>query len=129
LVALAEALVIATPIYKASYTGVLKTFLDLLPQLALAGKTVLPLATGGTIAHVLAIDYGLRPVLASLGAAHIVNGLFVLDKLLENEGTGLVIEAEIGQRLDAVVDDFARSVERHHGPSRLAGTVTALASA
>ncbi len=116
LVALADAVVIATPVYKAAYTGVLKAFLDLLPQFGLAGKTVLPLATGGTIAHVLAIDYGLRPVLASLGALHIVNGLFVLDKLLESSDTGLKIEADIGKRLDGVVDEFALSVERHGRP-------------
>jgi FMN reductase len=112
LVASADAVVIATPVYKAAYTGVLKAFLDLLPQFGLTGKTVLPLATGGTIAHVLAIDYGLRPVLVSLGAQHIVNGLFVLDKLLEHSDTGLKIEADIGKRLDGVVDDFVASLER-----------------
>jgi pyruvate-ferredoxin/flavodoxin oxidoreductase len=45
-------------------------FLDLLPQLGLTGKAVLPLAVGGSIAHVLAIDYGLRPVLCSMAAEH-----------------------------------------------------------
>ncbi|MEG1054165.1 MAG: NAD(P)H-dependent oxidoreductase, partial [Janthinobacterium sp.] len=53
-VADADAIVIATPIYKASYTGLLKAFLDLLPQDGLAGKLVLPLATGGGHAHTLA---------------------------------------------------------------------------
>src|SRR5256885_12419558 len=43
-----RSVVVATPIYKASYSGVLKSFLDLLPQFGLAGKVVLPLATGGT---------------------------------------------------------------------------------
>ncbi|MFF8941890.1 FAD-binding protein [Streptomyces sp. NPDC014864] len=46
-------------------------------------KTVLPLATGGTTAHVLAIAYALRPVLASMGPAHITPGWFVLDRHLE----------------------------------------------
>lgn len=67
----ADGIVIATPVYKAAYSGVLKALLDLLPQYALTGKTVLPLATGGTTAHVLAIDYALRPVLSSMGARHI----------------------------------------------------------
>ena len=53
----ASGVIIATPIYKAAYTGVLKAFLDLLPQKALAGKVILPLATGGTIAHLLSIEY------------------------------------------------------------------------
>jgi FMN reductase len=108
----ADALVITTPIYKASYTGVLKAFLDLLPQFALTGKVVLPLATGGTIAHVLALDYALRPVLVALGAQHVVNGLFILDKTLAVSDRGLAIDADVEQRLTTIVADFAASVQR-----------------
>lgn len=72
----ARVLVIATPVYKAAYSGVLKVFLDLLPQTALKGKTVLPLATGGSPHHMLALDYALRPVLQSLGAKHILPGIY-----------------------------------------------------
>ncbi|GAA1163691.1 NADPH-dependent FMN reductase [Streptomyces hebeiensis] len=82
----AEGIVIGTPIYKAAYSGLLKTLLDLLPQDALSGKTVLPLATGGSTAHVLALDYALRPVLASMGAAHIVPGRFTLDRDITVDG-------------------------------------------
>src|SRR4051812_13068383 len=73
----ADAIVIATPIFQAAYSGLLKAFLDVLPQFAFAGKAVLPLATGGSLAHVLALDYGLRPVLQSMGARHIVQSYFV----------------------------------------------------
>ncbi len=90
----ADALVVATPIYKASYSGLLKAFLDLLPQGALAGKVVLPLATGGTIAHLLAIDYSLRPVLASLGARHVTAGRFVLDVHIDHTSGGPVLVDE-----------------------------------
>lgn len=75
--AAADAVVIATPIFKASFSGLLKTFLDVLPQFAFAGKAVLPIATGGSLAHVLALDYALRPVLQSMGARHIVQSHFV----------------------------------------------------
>jgi NADPH-dependent FMN reductase len=44
-------LIIATPIFKASYSGLLKVFLDLLPQFVLAGKAILPIATGGSVHH------------------------------------------------------------------------------
>jgi FMN reductase len=71
--------VVATPVYKASFSGLLKTLLDLLPQRALAGKVVFPLATGGTLAHVLVLDYALRPVLTALGSPVIVQGHFLLD--------------------------------------------------
>ena len=56
--------IVATPIYKAAYSGLLKVFLDLLPAEALRGKTVLPLASGGSVAHLLALDYALKPVLS-----------------------------------------------------------------
>ena len=74
----ADAVVVSTPVYKAAYGGLLKTFLDLLPQFALRGKVVLPVATGGTPAHVLVVDYALRPVLASLSPSSITPGWFVL---------------------------------------------------
>ena len=113
-----------TPVYKASYTGVLKTFLDLLPQFGLAGKVVLPLVTGGSLAHVLVIDYAFRPVLISLGAQHVVTGLFLHDKLLERrEGGGLQIADEIRDRLDAVVADFVASLRRHDGAGEVASAV------
>src|SRR6478735_11362482 len=75
----ADVVVIATPVYKAAYSGVLKVFLDLLPQSALKGKTVLPLATGGSPHHMLALDYALRPVLQSLSARHILPGVYATD--------------------------------------------------
>src|SRR6188768_702292 len=62
-VRVSSGVVFATPVYKAAYSGLLKTFIDIFPQFGLRGKVVLPLALGGTPAHVLAIDYGLRPVL------------------------------------------------------------------
>ena len=95
----ADGLIIATPIFKASYSGLLKVFLDLLPQFALAGKAILPIATGGSVGHLLALDYGLRPVLQSMGARHIVQSLFVPetetrvvdDKLTFGEQTEIIL--------------------------------------
>jgi FMN reductase len=104
----ADGVVIGTPVYKAAYSGLLKSLLDLLPQNALAGKTVLPLATGGTTAHVLAIDYALRPVLSSMGAAHIVQGWFVLDRHITVLDEGRVaVEPGTREALDQVVDQFS----------------------
>jgi FMN reductase len=90
----ADGLIVATPIYKAAYSGLLKVFLDLLPQRALEGKVVLPLATGGTVAHLLAIDYSLRPVLVSLGAGHITAGRFVLDQHIDHRSGGPLLVDE-----------------------------------
>lgn len=103
-VAAADVLVVATPVYKAAYSGVLKVFLDLLSQTALAGKTVLPLATGGSPNHMLALDYALRPVLQSLGAKHILPGIYATDAQVTLDAEGAhVIDADIGARLDQAV--------------------------
>ncbi|MDG4764736.1 NADPH-dependent FMN reductase [Solwaraspora sp. WMMD406] len=115
-VAAADGLVIATPVYKAAYSGVLKSLLDLLPQFALAGKVVLPLATGGTLAHVLALDYALRPVLSSMGADHIVAGYFLPEQALGPVVAGGVrVEPAARARLDEVVDGFLAALDRR-GP-------------
>lgn len=106
-VAAASVLVVATPVYKAAYSGVLKVFLDLLPQTALKGKTVLPLATGGSPHHMLALDYALRPVLQSLGARHILPGIYATDAqvVLTPEGA-YHVGAEISARLDDAVEQL-----------------------
>ncbi|TDT38832.1 FMN reductase [Streptomyces sp. BK208] len=111
LFARADGVVVGTPVYKASYSGVLKALLDLLPQYALTGKTVLPLATGGSTAHVLAIDYALRPVLNSMGAAHVVQGWFTLDRdITAHEDGTVTVAPETAQALAQVVDQFSAAL-------------------
>ncbi|MFJ5557197.1 NADPH-dependent FMN reductase [Streptomyces sp. NPDC093250] len=107
-----DGVVIGTPVYKAAYSGLLKSLLDLLPRYGLAGKTILPLATGGTTAHVLAIDYALRPVLSSMGAAHIVQGWFTLDKdiTVGDDGT-LTVTQGAAEALAQVVDQFSDALD------------------
>jgi FMN reductase len=65
----ASVLVLATPVYKGSYTGLLKSFLDVLPHLALAGSVVVPVTISAAPSHKLLADLHLRPVLAELGAS------------------------------------------------------------
>jgi FMN reductase len=84
--AAADIVIVGTPIYKAAYSGILKAFLDLLPANALEGKTVLPLASGGSLAHLLALEYALKPVLAALGARDFLDTVFVTDAQLQSQG-------------------------------------------
>ena len=106
-VAHARALVVATPVYKAAYSGVLKVFLDLLPQTAFKGKVVLPIATGGSPHHMLALDYALRPVLQSLGAKHILPGLYASDSQIQRNADGQYQPGEeIQKRLDEAVSSL-----------------------
>jgi len=109
----ARAVVIATPVYKAAYSGVLKVFLDLLPQTALRHKVVLPIATGGSPNHMLALDYALRPVLQSLAARHILPGVYATDSqvTLFPEGSRH-LSVEIGERLDDAVATLLHEIQR-----------------
>jgi FMN reductase len=79
LVAGARAVVVGTPIYKASLTGMLKAFLDLLPHEALKGKVALPVGTGAAAAHSLTIEHSLAPLLFALGADAVVRGQYFID--------------------------------------------------
>lgn len=72
--------VVASPTYKASYTGLLKLFLDRIGTGALASVTAVPLMLGGDMRHSLAPEVFLKPVLAELGASCPVPGLFVPEK-------------------------------------------------
>jgi FMN reductase len=99
-VAAANGIVVSTPIYKASFSGGLKALLDILPQDALLGKSVLPLASAGTLSHLLAIDYGLKPVLSVLGARAIEQGVFAIDSQFEKTEVGYRPNEELIERLD-----------------------------
>jgi FMN reductase len=106
-VAQANVVIVATPVYKAAYSGLLKVFLDVLPQDAFKGKTVLPLATGGSANHMLAVDYALRPVLQSLGARHVLQSIFATDAQITLSAQGAYhLAPDISKRLDHAVDQL-----------------------
>jgi FMN reductase len=106
----ASGIVVATPIFKAAYSGLLKCMLDILPQFGLAGKAILPIATGGSVAHVLALDYGLRPVLQSMGARHIVQSHFIPEKDVTVQGDGVVLDPATALPLGEAVHHFKASL-------------------
>jgi FMN reductase len=107
----AAGIVLVTPVYNAAYSGVLKAFLDILPQFGLRGKVALPLAVGGTVAHMLVIDYALRPVLASMGTPYIVGGVFLLDKWISGHDSGeLIIDQQVAGRLQQSLHELGRVV-------------------
>lgn len=98
-VAAAEVVVLATPLYKVAYSGLLKCFLDLLPRDAFAGKWVWPLATGGSAAHLLAIDHALRPVLDSLGARRLLRTVFATDAQVSADAVSDEIQSRLAGAL------------------------------
>ncbi|MBJ7330989.1 MAG: NAD(P)H-dependent oxidoreductase [Solirubrobacteraceae bacterium] len=77
----ADVLVVASPTYKATYSGLLKAFLDRVGTGALTGSAV-PVLLGGAPNHTLAVDTHFTPLLQELGAATPTRGLFVLESEL-----------------------------------------------
>lgn len=73
-------IICASPTFKATYTGLLKLFLDQIPSDGLAGITAFPVMLGAGPAHLLAPDLLLKPVLVELGAICPAVGLYLIDK-------------------------------------------------
>src|SRR5690606_10856829 len=82
LVTESDAVIIASPVYKASYTGVLKSYLDLLPHKALNNKVAMPVFVAGAQSHLLAIDYSLKPVLAAMGCRQYAKNIYDTDAMI-----------------------------------------------
>ncbi|MCG5042875.1 NADPH-dependent FMN reductase [Enterobacteriaceae bacterium 155047] len=108
----ADGLIVATPVYKASFSGALKTLLDLLPERALEQKVVLPLATGGTVAHLLAVDYALKPVLSALKAQEILHGVFADDSQVIDYQHKPQFTPNLQHRLDTALETFWQALHR-----------------
>lgn len=79
-IAQSDVVVFASPTYKATYTGLLKLFLDQFPSDGLAGVLGFPLMLGAGPAHAMAPDLLLKPVLVELGAVCPAVGLYLIDK-------------------------------------------------
>ncbi len=96
--------VVASPTYKAGYTGLLKSFLDWFGTTDLDGVTVVPVMVGAGLQHALSVEVHLRPVLVELGATMPTRGLYVVEDELDSLDQvvgGWLIEA--GPRLRAAV--------------------------
>jgi FMN reductase len=98
--------VVASPTYKASYTGILKSFLDWFSTTDLLGVTVVPVMTGAGAHHALAVEVHLRPVLVELGATLPTRGLYV------TEGELADADVTITTWLDAAGAQLRRAVTR-----------------
>ncbi|UJL47689.1 NADPH-dependent FMN reductase [Virgibacillus sp. NKC19-16] len=107
----AKGIIVGSPVYKGAYSGVLKALLDILPQDVLKHKPVLPLMTGGSPSHLLAIEYALKPVLATL-KGHNLKGLYLLDSQIDKQQENPIIDADILQRTKKQLQYFIEIVNR-----------------
>ncbi|OIK12686.1 NADPH-dependent FMN reductase [Bacillus sp. MUM 13] len=108
----ADGVIIGSPVYKASYTGVLKSLIDLLPEGAFKNKPVLPIMVGGSMAHLLAIDYSLKPLIAILKGQPI-QGLYFIDKQIDKTDENMPLkDEELIERLNNQLEQFEEAVHK-----------------
>ncbi|MFC1416334.1 FMN reductase [Streptacidiphilus cavernicola] len=82
----ADALIAVTPVFSGSYSGLFKSFFDVIDNTALAGKPVLIAATGGTARHSLVLDYALRPLFSYLRAVVVPTGVYAASEDWGSDG-------------------------------------------
>ncbi|NYV76567.1 CE1759 family FMN reductase [Streptomyces sp. UH6] len=96
-VAEADGLIVVTPVFSASYSGLFKAFFDVLDRGALDGKPVLIAATGGSARHSLVLDHALRPLFSHLKAVVVPTGVYAASEDWGAEGLPERIERAAGQ--------------------------------
>jgi len=101
----ADLLVIGSPTYKGSYTGLFKHLLDLLDPATLAGKPIILTATGGSDRHALIIEHQLRPLFGFFAAHTAPTGIYATDRDFEN---GRITSAQVRQRIDQSIVEAGR---------------------
>jgi FMN reductase len=104
----ADALIAVSPIFNASYSGLFKSFFDVLGKDALADKPVLIAATGGTARHSLALDHALRPLFGYLRAVTVPTSVFAAGE----DWGGDESEGQLRGRINRAAAELAREIER-----------------
>jgi FMN reductase len=103
----ADGLVAVTPVFTGSYSGLFKSFFDVLDNTALTGTPVLVGATAGTARHSLVLDHELRPLFSYLRAVVVPTGVFAA---AEDWGAGDATTSGLPERVTRAADEFAALV-------------------
>ncbi|MFD5014708.1 FMN reductase [Streptomyces chartreusis] len=93
----ADGLIVVTPVFSASYSGLFKSFFDVIEKDALAGLPVLIAATGGTARHSLVLEHALRPLFAHLRAVVVPTGVYAASEDWGAEGLNGRIDRAAGE--------------------------------
>lgn len=109
----ADGLVVVTPVFSASYSGLFKTFFDVLEAGTLEGKPVLVAATAGTARHSLVLDHALRPLFAYLRAIVVPTGVFAATDDFGDTGLQSRIDQAAGE-LAALAGKVQSTGTAHH---------------
>jgi FMN reductase len=101
----ADALIAVTPVFSASYSGLFKSFFDVLDPESLTGTPVLVAATAGTARHSLVLDHALRPLFSYLRATIVPTGVFAATEDFGNTAAG-----PLDERIERAAKELATLV-------------------
>lgn len=104
----ADAVIAVTPIFSSSYSGLFKSFFDILEPRTLAGKPVLIAATGGTARHSLALEYAVRPLFAYLQSVVVPTSVFAAS---EDWGSTGGTHGDLAVRITRAAGELAETIE------------------
>jgi FMN reductase len=102
-----DLVVVGSPTYKGSFTGLLKLFLDVIPHRGLEGTVAVPVMLGAAPVHALAVETALRPVLSELGAS-VPSSLFLVESAYDDPAT----YAAWGERTRPLVHALVSALDR-----------------
>jgi len=102
-IANADALVVGSPVYKGTYTGLFKHLFDLIDPKALKDKPIVLTATGGSERHALVVDHGLRPLFAFFSADILSTGIYATEPDFVDY---LPASVNLRARIERVVDEL-----------------------
>ncbi|WP_433889940.1 FMN reductase [Streptomyces sp. CA-111067] len=112
-VAAADALIAVTPVFTGSYSGLFKSFFDVIDKDALAGTPVLIAATGGTARHSLMLDHAMRPLFGYLRAVVVPTGVYAA-----SEDWGAAGDDALAVRIDRAAAELASLLDGRPGRAR-----------
>jgi FMN reductase len=107
-VAAADGVIAVTPVFSASYSGLFKSFIDVLDREALVDKPVLLAATGGTARHSLVLEHAMRPLFSYLRAVAVPTPVFAAPQDWGGDGA----EGPLAGRISRAARELARAVEQ-----------------
>lgn len=115
----ADALIVGSPVYKGTYTGLFKHLFDLIEPKALKDKPVVLSATGGSERHALVLDHGLRPLFAFFSADIVATGVYATEAdFIDHRpsSTALLsridrVALELSWRINTARDEFPEPVQ------------------
>jgi FMN reductase len=114
IVAAADIIVVGSPVYKGSYSGVFKHFFDLLEPKLLQGKLVILTATGGSDLHALVLEHQLRPLFSFFGAVTVPTTIYARDvDFIDGKSPNTRIQERIHDSTEQAVSLFFKHFQRH----------------